>query len=218
MIPWDTNIFIQPDDEKEFKLPKSLNVRFVNSDLVNYLLANFKKQTLILLLEKLELFQVKKYSFIEIVETVIHHYNGKEKLTVSEVKEMHTFLFRLYKRESKEKIAGPLAQQIATLSISSNGKIRNAREMYFGKNYGNELTERLYSFDKSKILASQQVYGFENEKSELVNKYFQWIGIALLPRYSRVDLSTTSDGYNDYKEYVLRNYDYRKPNDYNEYY
>lgn len=218
LIPWGTNIFIQPDDEKEFRLPKSLNIHFVNSDLVNFLLAEFQKTDINFIVGQLEVFQVKKYSFIEIAETIINHYNEKEKATVTEVKELHTFLFRLYKRESKEKIPLPLAQQIATLTISSNGKIRNAREMYFGKNYGNELTERLYSFDKSKILASQQEFGFENEKSELVNKYFQWINIAVLPRYTRVELSAAIDKYNDYKEYVLRNYDYRKPNDYHEYY
>lgn len=218
LIPWDTNIFIHLDEEKEFKLPKSLKVRFVNSDLVNYLLAEFQKSDLDFIVEKLEVFKVKKYSFIEIAETIINHYNEIEKAKLSEVKELHSLLFRLFKRESKEKIPLPLAPQITTIIISSNGKIRNAREMYFGKNYGNELTERLYSFDKSKIIASQQDFGFENEKPDLINNYFQWIGVAVLPRYSRVELSETTDTYNDYKEYVLRNYDYRKPNDYNEYY
>lgn len=217
-IPWGTNIFIQPDDEKEFKLPKSLNIRFVNSDLVNCLLQLFPKSDIDFLVKKLEVFQVKKYSFLEIAETIINHYNEKEKVTASEIKELHSFLFRLFKRESKEKNPIPIAHQITILAISSNSKIRNAREMYFGKNYDNELTERLYSFDKSKLLASQQEFEFENEKPELVNKYFQWIGVAVLPRYSRIELSAATDKYNDYKEYVLRNYDYRKPNDYNEYY
>lgn len=218
LIPWDTNIFIQPDDEKEFKLPNSLNIRFVNSELIKFLLAEFQKTEIDFIVGKLKVFQVKKYSFIEIAETIINHYNGKEKVTASDVKELHSFLFRLYKRESKEKILLPLAPQITILTISSNGKIRNARKMYFGKNYSNELTERLYSFDKSKLLGSQQEFGFENEELEIVKKYFQWIGVEILPRYSIIELSTTTDNYNAYKEYVLRNYDYRKPNDYNEYY
>jgi hypothetical protein len=218
LIPWDTNIFIQPSGENEFKLPKSLKVRFVSSDLVGFLLEEFKKTDIDFIIEKLGIFQVKKYSFIKIAETIIHHYNEKKNATASDVKELHLFLFRLFKRELKGKIPIELAQQITILAISSNGKIRNVKEMYFGKNYGNQLTERLYSFDKSKLLASPHEFGLEIENLDIVNKYFLWIGVASLPRYSRIELSTATEKYNDYKEYVLRNYDYRKPTDFNEYY
>ena len=218
LIPWNTNIFIHPDDEKEFKLPKSLNVRFVNTELVNLLLAEFQKTDIDFIVEKLEVFQVKMYSFIEIADAIINHYREKQKVTAGEIKELHSFLFRLFKWELKEKIPLQLPQETPIPAISSNGKIRNAREMYFGIYYGNELTERLFSFNKSKLLASPQDYGFENDKLDLVNKYFHWAGIEDLPRYSEVELSPTTNSYNDYKEYLLRNYDYKKPNDYNEYY
>lgn len=217
-IPWETAIFIQPSEEKDFKLPKDLNVRFLNPDLVSLLLAEFNETDIDFLVQKLQQFKVKKYSFTEIAETLVNHYNKKEKPKINEVKELHFFLLQLFKKESKDKMPTPLAQALQILGISSNGKVNNAREMYFGKEYGNELAGRLFSFEKSKLLASQKELGLENEDPDLIKKYLQWVGIAALPRYSRIELSTETEGFNAYKEHLLRNYDYRKPNDFNEYY
>ncbi|NID08926.1 DUF3883 domain-containing protein [Fibrivirga algicola] len=218
LIAWDTNIFIQPDDKQEFKLPKTLNISFLNSTLVKLLLAEFEKSDVDFIVSKLAVFKVKKYSFAEISETIIKHYNAKNNVTIGEVKELHLFLYQLFIREFKVKSLAPLGKHISTLTLASNNKIRNAREMYFGKYYGNGLTEKLYSFDKSKLLASQVEFGFDNEKQDLVIEYFKWLGIVFLPRYNKIVLSSSSEKYSDYKEYLLRNYDYRKPNDHGEIY
>lgn len=212
-IPWNVYIFIQPQDKREFKLPKSLNLRFINPELINFILQEFQKKNVEFVIDELKPFNVKKYSFSEIVEILILHYYNKENLTANDVTELHSYLFHLYKSEAKEK--GPpellFEIQIPVPVISAINTVRKASEIYFGKHYGKSLTEQLYSFDKSKLLAGPQEYGFEEENSELVRKYFEWFGVADMPRYIVIVLQKGTYEYNEYKEHLLRNYDYKKP-------
>jgi len=209
-IPWDTNIFIQPEVKIEFKLPKSLKIRFIHPDLIELLLEEFSETEVDFLIDKLKVFRVKNYSIIDISETLIHHYMNRKNITTKNVKELHFYLFSLYKREKIKNNLLILESGNQTPIISDNGKITTIDNIYFGKHYDSDLMEHLYAFDKSKLLASPRDLGLEKENIELVVAYFQWLGVADLPRYQTIDLTQTNEKYEGYIEHILRNYDYKK--------
>jgi hypothetical protein len=205
-IHWTSKIFLQPHGDKEFILPKSLSIQFVAPELIKTLLKEFNTENIDILLSKLEPLQVKKYSFAEISETLIQHYNEKGKLKPTDVKELHTFLFRLYRNEAKELKPEALSTDIETPIVSEKLKIKSASKSYFGKNYGNALTEQLYSFDKSKLLAERKVLGLEKFDAKIVKEYFNWLGVAELPRYFLKEITTNKN--DPYIEFVFRNFKY----------
>jgi len=205
-IHWTSKIFLQPYGDKEFILPKSLKVQFIAPELVKFLLKEFNTEDTAILLSKLKPLQVKKYSFAEISETLIQHYNEIGKLKPIEVKELHTFLFHLYRNEAKEIKPVALSIDIETPIISDQKKVKSARKVYFGKNYGHPLTEQLYSFDKSKLLADRKYLGLEKFEEKIVNEYFIWLGVAKLPRYKLKEINTTKQ--DPYIEFLLRSFKY----------
>ncbi|MGZ6501167.1 MAG: sacsin N-terminal ATP-binding-like domain-containing protein, partial [Bacteroidia bacterium] len=203
IINWNSNIFIQPENIREFKLPKSLNIRFLNKNLVNALLQEYKTENTEILLSKLKPFGVKKYSFSEITETLIQHFQSKAKIEIKDVIELHVFLFGLFKNELTTIEPSPLSYQIDTPVISGNKEIRKANNVYFGKYYGNSLAEKLYKYDKSKLLAPPIKYGLEGESDNDLKKYFKWLGIAELPR------KITASAPQEFAEYTFKKYNYK---------
>jgi hypothetical protein len=131
-IHWTSKIFLQPHGDKEFILPKSLSIQFVAPELIKTLLKEFNTENIDILLSKLEPLQVKKYSFAEISETLIQHYNEKGKLKPTDVKELHTYLFRLYRNEAKELKPEALSADIETPIVSEKLKVKSASKIYFG--------------------------------------------------------------------------------------
>jgi hypothetical protein len=200
IINWDSNIFIQPQNAKEFNLPKYLNVRFLNQNLVNALLKELETNNTEILLNKLKPFGVKKYSFLEVTEILIQHFKSKEK--IEDVIELHTFLFRLFKNELTNS-EPPQLSHIDTPIISGNKKIRKANLIYFGKHYGNPLTEHIYKYDKSKLLAQPTEFRLEGENEEDLKKYFKWLGVEELPR------KIIADAPKEFAEYTFKKYDYK---------
>lgn len=205
-IHWSSKIFLQPHGDKEFILPKSLSIQFVAHGLIEALLIEFNTENIDILLSKLELLQVKKYSFSEISETLIQHYNEKGKLKPIDVKELHTYLFRLYRNATKELKPEALSIKIETPVVSEKQNVKAANKIYFGKNYNNPLTEQLYSYDKSKLLGERKNFGFEKNEAKIVKEYFSWLGVAELPRYKLKEITTTKQ--DPYIEFLLRNFKY----------
>lgn len=203
IISWNSNIFIQPQTNREFILPKSLNIRFLNQELVNALLEEYEFENINNLQNKLEVLGIKNYSFSEITETLIQHFNSKEKIGINDVIELHTFLFRLFKNELENDEPSPLSSEINAPVISGNKKINKANRVYFGKHYGNSLTEQIYKYDRLKLLAPPIEYGLESENEIDLKKYFKWLGIVELPR------KIYANAMEDFADYVFKKYDYK---------
>jgi hypothetical protein len=205
-IQWTSKVFLQPQGGRKFMLPKTLSIRFVEPELINILLKEFKTENVEILLSRLEPFKVKKYSFSEISETLILHYKEKGKLKLVEVKQLHFYLFHLYNTESRETKPESLSNVINAPVISQKMNVKFARETYFGKYYGNILTENLYSFDKSKLIAEKKLFGLEKVDTKIIKEYFTWLGVAELPRYNLKEIITTKQ--DPYIEFVLRGIKY----------
>jgi len=205
-IKWSSQIFIQPQSDRIFNLPESLRIQFLEPDLVKLLLKEFKINDVNILLSKLEPFHIKKYSFLEIAEALIKHYSDRKKIGLSEIKELHSYLFQLFKIEYTNKSLEPISADIFTPVISKLKKKKAASEVYFGEHYGHALTEQLYGFNKSNILAEKGVFGLKNEDERTVKEYFIWLRVAELPRYSLKSIIVSKT--DSYLEYILKNFKY----------
>ncbi|MCE4564258.1 DUF3883 domain-containing protein [Maribellus sp. CM-23] len=203
VISWSSNIFIQPQNKIEFKLPKSLNISFLNQDLVNALLIELNIDNIETLLIKLDAFGIKNYSFIEIAETLIKHFNSIEKIEKKDVIELHTFLFQLFKNELGNNEQSTLSSDIIIPVISANKKIRHTNSLYFGKYYGNTITDQIFKYDKSKLLARPSEFGLDDFNSDDLKAYFKWLGIAELPR------KIFTNAPDEFIEYAFKKYDYK---------
>ena len=202
IINWDSNIFIYPQDSKEFQIPQYLNIRFLNQEFINNLLNEFKFDNLEFLINRLEIFSIKKYSFYEVALTLIRHFILKENLDKNDVIELHAYLFQLFKKEIDNN------SNLSTVNISvpvivGNNKLGKAPEVYFGKAYGNLIIEQLFNYDTSKLLADQYFFRLENENQVYVKKYFNWLGVVDLPR----KINTIAPF--EFADYVFKKFDFK---------
>lgn len=212
VISWDSEIFLPTQEQKTFKLPPTLKVTFINADLAHCISKELKNENITDITGYLEKLYVKKYSLNDVALSLVKHYKEKKNIKIAEIRELHFYLYRLFSDE-KIKPIGTLAN-LRIPVISTNKKIANANEVYFGKRYDNGLPEELYSYDKSKILSSPENFGLQSENKEIVKEYFKWLGVAELPRYSVISLYKYSSEFESFKEYALRNFDYKQPIDY----
>lgn len=204
-IDWRSKIFLQPENGAEFNLP-ALSVKFVHPKLINYLLQDFATLDITILLGRLAPLRIRKYSFLEIAETLIEHFRGLKNLKAQDVKDLHRNLFRLFKNESKGVKPDKLSEKAVSPVLVSKTKIKFANEVYFSKEYGNNLTEQLYKHDRSKLLAEKKYLGLEKADEKLIREYFAWLGIVDLPRYFLKDRVTNKQ--DKYIESSLRGLKY----------
>ena len=211
-ISWDSEIFLPTQEQKTFTLPQTLKVSFINSDLVGYISKELKNEKITDISGNLETLKVKKYSLFDVASSLVKHYNEKKNLNISEIKELHFYLFRLFSDEAIKPFYKLTNLRIPI--ISTNNKITYANNVYLGKHYDNELADELYCYDKSKILSSPKSFGLENENYQAVKDYFKWLGVAESPRYSIISLNKYTSEFSSFEEYALRNFDYKQVIDY----
>lgn len=195
-IAWEVPIFLPPEGDIEFNLP-DLGIHFLDKKFVEaYLEFCGDEDTL---KKHFEYFGVKKYSFQEVVTALIKNYSD-ENISKVEVKELHSYLYPLYKNETGEK---PKKLEINIPIITQNAKVANANEVYYGLTYGNGITGTLYSYDKSKLLASPKSFELEDSE-ENIKEYFLWLGIENYPRMIQIRAKE------EFIDYSMRNYDYKR--------
>jgi hypothetical protein len=184
----------------KYILPPNLGVQIIDSELADKLVEVFSCENYSALCSKLHKFNIKEYKFSELVESLISYYNSTS-AKVENLIELNSHIFNIY---SNEENPGIKWEGSAVSLINKNGDKKLANELYFGKEYGNPLTEELYSFDKSKILASNRKLKAENINENEWKKYLTWLGVEIFPR--KVILNKISM---DYFNYCLQNYNYK---------
>tara|TARA_R110000868_G_scaffold113520_2_gene304580 strand:- start:4893 stop:9707 length:4815 start_codon:yes stop_codon:yes gene_type:complete len=205
LLSFDAPIFL-PNLDVKYSLPKELGIQIISNDLSNELLKIYNCSDFKNLSEALSKYNIKEFNFNEIVEALILHYS-QEEVSIDDVKNLHKTLFNIYTSEqNKDSLWGG-----TTISIlNKKNKIATADKLYFGKEYGNPLTEEIYSYDKGKLLATYHKFEIENHDLIQWKKYLEWLGVAYMPRKKTVNVK------DDYAEYVMKNYNYRNSvDDYN---
>lgn len=201
-ISWNKSILIS-DEKYAIQYPKELPIRFINKSLVQSLRKVFNVSADEKLIEKLSQLKVKKFSPFEIMLEISKYYSNVD-VTKENVLKCHKYLFPLYlkyRSEIKDEKL-PCVMKV----ITTTGLIGDAEKVYFGADYGCDITEHLYGFDKSLIIGSVAVNGLENEKVETVKDYFKWLGVAEFPRIVYVDYGYQAPHY--YMDYLFEKWNY----------
>lgn len=194
-----TNNLFLPTDNTKYNLPKDLGISFINRDLSIALKKTFNVSEDSHLAIYLENYGVRAYNFDEIVGLTLRYYSRKEK-TIENVKSLHTNLFELYKNELNPPIEWKNDSKIPFMNKKL--EISNSNELYFGKEYGNELLETLYSFNKSKLISSKEYHSINSDNDKWMF-YLKWAGVAELPRKIKYN------GEIDYAKFCMKNYNFK---------
>ncbi|MEJ6981734.1 DUF3883 domain-containing protein [Pedobacter sp. P351] len=207
LIPWINQIFLPHDQQRSFELPAAIKVSFIDAELYGHLATLYGSEHSSLLSSHLRLLGVRAYSFTEIAITIIVHYERSE--TTEKVLECHRYLFQLFQTEYNKGVPAPLQTNRQVNALSQKNKVMPVEKLYFGKVHGHELAEQLYSYDKNKLLAPYRELGFAAEDQPMAFTYFSWLGVEDQPRAYVKRIAEGSPHYAGYKEYLLRNYNYK---------
>lgn len=139
--------------------------------------------TLRALSEKLSVLKVREYNLTEIIRSVIIKLNSRKhkdsKNTQKCCIETLLWLWKVYKSGRLQEIN---MNSFKVPVVARNGKIRNADILYLGKEYGNEITEKLFEHRNDLFIASPQVYGLHPDEVVKFSEFLVSIGIAKYPR------------------------------------
>ncbi len=207
LIPWTHQIFLPDDQQRPFELPAAIKVSFINGELYGQLAKLYGSDQSSLLSSHLRPLGVRAYSFAEIAIMIIAHYERSE--TSEKVLECHSYLFQIFQTEYIKGKPAPLQTNRQVNALSQKNKVVPVKKLYFGKIHGHELAEQLYSYDKNKLLATYRELGFAAQDQQIAFTYFSWLGVEDQPRAYVKKITENHPHYAGYKDYLLRNYNYK---------
>lgn len=196
----EQGVFLPPDSSNSMRLP---GLSVINSALAQCLRARFNVSSFRSLSGLLEPLKVLAYSFEQLAAQVIRsHSHQPEKL--------HPILFRLFQAE-KRNTTTALPSPKLPVPVRSRARrqpVAFASIVYFGREYdgSDALCAALYAFDQNKLVAEPSALGLGKSKLEEVRAYLIWCGIAERPRWLVKDNGLEED----YKNHVLRRFNYRQ--------
>ncbi|MEO9256852.1 MAG: hypothetical protein ABI207_00645, partial [Crocinitomicaceae bacterium] len=188
-----------PSNETGDKLPSEVGVQIIHPDLSEELKKMLGANSYETLAEKLAKYEIKTFDFTEIIELLIGHYYSAKPQN-EDIKILNQHIFKLY---SKEKPQTNIWEGTSVPVINKNKKITKANELYLGKEYGCNITEAIYNYNKSKLINAPKEFGIESLELENWKSYLKWIGLSDLPRMIQ------QTGTNDFAEYAFKKFDYK---------
>ena len=167
-------------------------------DLPNWLNFDFALQEQIIIL--CELFDMDIVKLIETFdgnpyktlnyEQIFEEINNKfcEDLSISEIVQIHKWLFSQYKKNFVEfKNHSEILQAKVVYGKKEKPLISIASEVYFPDHYDNAFIHSLLKNSKCKFLVGKSIYGFDGTDKEIIG-YFQMLGVNKYPREIAVKL------------------------------
>lgn len=206
-IDHDKIVFFSLGNKIIYDIPHDLAIDFLDEGVSQELEERDK-------LEKMEnAFGIHQYSFKDIANILINHYDEKD--NVEDIKEMHGALFQAYKVAiaSKEDTGSVETENVRL--VSKNGSIVNANKVYFGEKYDNSLTEAIYRNLPYKILGEPEMQGLPCDNKDVLLQYLKWLGVGNLPR--KFQVNEVRDYY-DFINHVMFNFDYKNERSWGEKY
>lgn len=213
----DEVVYVQPkNDSLKFNWPW-LKLKFLNTDMEAIILQDVATEEI----EKKfrDDFNLNRYRFNTLIGKIISDLRVRENLTEANVKSVLAWLFKFYctpKSDNEENGERDLGKQKIPV-VCRNTQIKNADETYFGKEYGNEIGEKIISsFDKESFLMFED-YG-SHDIQEVI-RFYKWLGVSLFPRIKNISIQGEErKKYIDYcfenKQYLRSDYDWHYKNDF----
>ena len=179
----DNDITVFNNPENAFALPDWSKLRFINKNLENKL-RNYYNCTIRRLIEKLEKFGCDEYSF----DKVLRELNNQCKDDLFKIKSLLKWLFETWKN-NEQKFVSSLTN-IDVKIITRDNNISGCSKCYFGKEYNNEIGERIVGFTNNPVfIADIDSLGFKDEPIELVKIFFKQLGVKEYPIIESTDLN-----------------------------
>lgn len=198
LLSFNKPIFL-PNTSTKYDLPTNLGIQIINSQLVEKLIEITNSKSANSLLLNFERFKIKEYKFTEVLEILINHYTSVNS-TIADIIELNQHLFNIYHSENNP---GVKWTGTAIPLIDKKGSKKLAKELYFGKEYGNFFIEEIYGYNKGKIVASQKKFKSQEITENEWKRYLEWLGVESLPR------KITVTGEREYADYNMKNYDFK---------
>lgn len=205
---------LMPPERSRFQLPENVTITFISNQLFKFLREKSDTNTGRLLADKLDCFNIQEYRFDSVIRKIVNSTNRfiKKKQTNKEehIRNMLASLFSIY-NEDTESENFPAAVNVRL--TTREGKLRNARELYFGAEYSaGEIMESLYTeIDDTVFIVNKDELGFTEENERTVTDFLEWIGVS---KYPPIKFEETND--EDYQDYVLKKINYPYTTDYGE--
>lgn len=199
-IPWNTKI-VAKDNELQITIPSELSYSFVHPELLDV----YKKYFGSFYNDFLSYFRITVFSCSRIANDLIEYYNKKQQLTNIDIEHLHKNLFILFNEDDAIK----LSQYPKAFSKDNEGRFRATNELHYGKEYDCELTDILFNYDTSLLLASRESFGFdESIDQRRVIQYFDWLHVSKWPR--RIKQSISFGQQNPALKHIFKKLDYEK--------
>ena len=201
-IPWNSKI-VAKDNNLQITIPPELSYNFVHPELLNVYKKHFGSDYNIFLLY----YRIKVFSSGRIANDLIEYYNNKKQLTNEDIEHLHKNLFTLFNEDDTIK----LNQYPKAFSKDNGGQLRATNELHYGKEYDCELTDILFNYDTSLLLASRETFGFdEGIDQKRVIQYFNWLHVSKWPRRIKFTIERHDHPLFSYKKQVFKKLDYEK--------
>jgi len=172
-----------PNEEQLIALPEWVDIKFLNQEMEKLLcnklsLGNSRRN----LVSNLSRYNIEEYSFDRLLRGVVNQLD-ENLITCEKCSDILNWLWNYYNLEDRQAIP-----DIKVKVICRDGEIRYAKECYIGKEYGNELGERLVSLFSSNFVALKEL-NIPCEDVNSIADFLEWIGVSKYPRLFKKSLS-----------------------------
>ena len=194
----DDNVTIFNNDDDRFALPKWCEMRFIDSELEKALLTTFNCKPR-RLMEILAPYGCSEYSFDSVVRQLVAQCRND----AQKAKDLLRWLFESW-RNNNHSFKTSLTN-INIRVVSRTGDIVQSSKCYFGKEYGNEIGERITScLDDVEYVAPCTDLGFEETELQLVKEFLTHLEVKDFPAVEQVSLHGTD--FLEYQKYNAEKY------------
>lgn len=197
-------VFLPAENINFSSPPDFTKIVFMHKDLVGALRdLHGKDSSLRILATELSKFDVREYNLANIVNAVISRLRNRAHQTSKKTRgcyeETIEWLWKLWK-------AGVLKNEMSTMTtvplMNRNGEAKNANELYFGQEFGNDITECIFTSRNDFFVAlPRRIELNELSKQQYVN-FLSTLGVARSPRIKKIRIQPIPA---DYKELVYKN-------------
>lgn len=149
--------------------------------------------------ELLEMYNLSSFKIDEVIELLIDNYINQT--TKEAIVDLNTRLFKLYKKYKNTLTTTWDGKRIPLLSIKKSAV--NATELYFTKNYDENLVHQLYSYNSNKLVANYSNFNIDKDEQVQWKNYLKWTGVADMPRKFYSEILDDS-----YANYCLQKHNY----------
>ena len=177
IIDTPVRVYPLPNEEQVIDLPAWVNIRFLSTEMEKALcniwnISNNRRE----LSRRLSRYYLEEYSFDRLLRGVVNQVDLEEN-SKDKCKDILNWLWKYYDTEDHQAI-----NDVRVKVICRDGVIRYANECYLGKEFYNELGERLTSIYTNNYV-SPACFDVGESDIETITEFLEWIGVSAFPRF-----------------------------------